>query len=372
MLLVTPSQRLLVYNSSAAFIWNAIAAGLTLSDVASSVADAFGIDRGRASAELETIVAHWKSEGLLGASKASDEPPSVPLDWNVETDWAAVWACRFGERIVQFAVENADLVEMARHPLRPLEVTDGVPETRVEIRGRSDGRSTVLRDGRLVRDSVPREGLKEAVYEALLNFLWPGRPVDILLHAGAVAAGDAALCFPAPSGSGKTTLVAYLCGEGYQYLADDLTALDPAGDVLPLPIPLSLKEGSWRLVGDRLPALSSAPVVTVRQQRARLISPASREASRPRPLRALVFPRHRAQPGASLERVRPLDAMVRLREAGAWFGHPLTHERVTHIARWLEDVPAYALVYGGLADAHTILSRIPAASSPPTSMPRGE
>jgi hypothetical protein len=296
---------------------------------------------------------------LFGASAQADEPWSAPPDTNGRTDWAAVWTCRLGERVVQLAVEQPGLAEIVRHPLRPLEMTGRSPDTRIEIRARPDGSSTIFRDGHLVRDSVPREGLKEAVYEALLNFLWPGRPVDILIHASAAAVDGAALCFPAPSGSGKTTLVAYLCGGGYEYLTDDLTALDPAGEVLPLPIPLSVKEGSWRLVGDRLPAMASAAVVSVRQTRARLVSPAGREASHPRPLKALVFPRHRSRLGASLERIRPLDALVRLREAGAWFGHPLTHERVTHVARWLEHVPAYALVYDSLSEAHRILARIP-------------
>jgi hypothetical protein len=66
---------------------------------------------------------------------------------------------------------------------------------------------------------------------------------------------------------------------------------------------------------------------------------------------ALVFPRYTRGSRDVVQRIRPSDALVKLREAGVWLGHPLTEERVTRLARWLERTPAYTLEYGGLTAA---------------------
>jgi hypothetical protein len=70
----------------------------------------------------------------------------------------------------------------------------------------------------------------------------------LLLHAGAVQAGQRALVLPAPSGGGKSTLVAGLVERGLGYLSDELIALEADGSqVLPYPKPISLKPGSFHL-----------------------------------------------------------------------------------------------------------------------------
>jgi hypothetical protein len=359
MLLVAPPDRLLAYNSTARFIWDRFAAGLPDDDIAATLAWAFGLDAQRASAEVAAIVGHWKSQGVFdGNTTAVDiAPESASLD-GICRDWAAVWCCRLDGRVVEMAVQDPQLASFIRNPLRPLEVT-ATPETRIEVRMRIDGGSTVIRDGRIVRDAVPRAGLKEGVYEALLTWLWPARPIETLIHAGAVAIDEIAWCFPASSGSGKSTLVAHLIGAGYQYLTDDLVALDRDDNVLPLPIPMSLKEGSWPLVGRPFPSLADAPIVEVRDTRARLFSPPGAWDARPVRLAGLVFPRYSAGSPPTLSKLRAAETLVRLREAGAWFGHPLTNERLTRLARWLERTPAYALVYGDTRHAATLLAELP-------------
>jgi hypothetical protein len=252
---------------------------------------------------------------------------------------------------VEFAAEDAASAARVRGPLRPLEVDGGTPEARIEVRASADGTSIVLRDGRVRRRSIRLDGLKEAVYESVLDVLWPGRPADTLIHAGAVARDGLALCFAAASGSGKSTLVAQLCGVGYQYLADDLVAIDETGEVLPLPLPMSLKEGSWPLLDHLRPQLHASPAFKVRDTRARLITPAGAWQAHPTPVGALVFPRYARGARTTRQRVRPSDALVKLREAGVWLGHPLTEERVARLARWLERTPAFTLEYGDPAAA---------------------
>jgi hypothetical protein len=353
MLLVATAERLLVYNASAHLVWSALAQGCTPPEIAAALAAGGGIDPARASAEVDAIVAHWKAEGLLDGRFQVAPPAMEPDDPAAarEVVWAVRWVCRLGTRLVEFAVEEAAAAARLRGGLRPLEVDRGMPETRIEVRASGDGTSIVLRDGEVRRRFIRPDGLKEAVYESVLDVLWPDRAVDTLIHAGAVARDGIGLCFAAASGSGKSTLIAQLCGLGYQYLTDDLAAIDRTGEVLPLALPMSLKEGSWHFLDHLRPQLRSSPAFRVRETRARLITPPGAWDARPTPVGALVFLRYAPGSRAVVQRIRPSDALVKLREAGVWLGHPLTEARVARLARWLERTPAYTLEHDGLTAA---------------------
>lgn len=363
MLLVASAERILAYNSSARRIWYALAEGHTPADISATLAEAHQVHPDTVAAELDAIVAHWREAGLLDRGPNVQAQSGLPheVEATGDIEWAARWLCRFGERLVEFAAQDLASATLLRGPLGPLEVPDGTPEARVEIRGSSVSGWRVHLDGRAIR-TVPGatrlEGLKEAVYEALLGCLWPERSIQTLIHAAAVARGGIGLCFPAASGSGKSTLTAHLCGQGYQYLTDDLTALDASGEVLPLPIPMSLKQGSWTLLRDVFPELDSGPAFRLAKGLTKWITPAGALSARPAPLTALVFTSYVPGRTTVLESIRPFEALLRLREAGLWLGHPLTDDRVANFAARLERTPAYSLRYATLPDALDAIERL--------------
>lgn len=61
------------------------------------------------------------------------------------------------------------------------------------------------------------------------------------LHAGAVHMGGHGIILPGSSGKGKSTLTAWLCGQGYQYLTDELIFLGDDGKMTPFTRPVNLK-----------------------------------------------------------------------------------------------------------------------------------
>jgi hypothetical protein len=63
-------------------------------------------------------------------------------------------------------------------------------------------------------------------------------PEYLWLHAGAVACEEQAVLFTGPSGSGKSTLTLRLAEAGWQYLCDDVLAIEPESlRVYPIPFP---------------------------------------------------------------------------------------------------------------------------------------
>jgi hypothetical protein len=76
----------------------------------------------------------------------------------------------------------------------------------------------------------------------------------LLFHAGAIEADGVGILLPGASGSGKSTLVAGLVRRGHGYLTDELVAVDMEnGQLLPYPKPITVKPGSFGVLGDMGP-----------------------------------------------------------------------------------------------------------------------
>ena len=68
-------------------------------------------------------------------------------------------------------------------------------------------------------------------------------------HAGVVARGERAMCFPGDSGAGKSTLVAACVAAGLGYASDEALCIDrSSGQVAPYPRPIALEADAFRLV----------------------------------------------------------------------------------------------------------------------------
>jgi HprK-related kinase A len=124
----------------------------------------------------------------------------------------------------------------------------------------------------------------------------------LILHAAALARGEDALILPGASGCGKSTLCAALLGHGWRLLSDELALLRPAdGMLIPLPRPLSLKNGALALLPE---AVLSEPITSERKGVLALMRPPADSvaaAALPARPRWVVFP-HYAPGSATLLR----------------------------------------------------------------------
>lgn len=109
-------------------------------------------------------------------------------------------------------------------------------------------------DGRLIykRNSVEayRGSLSGVLHYALwdLHGLVPRWARDFLfVHAGSVTREGRALVLPAPASRGKSTLVTALLLAGFEYLSDEVAALDPvSGDAYAFPKRIALDQDALR------------------------------------------------------------------------------------------------------------------------------
>ena len=127
------------------------------------------------------------------------------------------------------------------------------------LRTSTDGRIDVLRDGTYtVRAQRPGDAIGWLVWDLTRGAAEAGRD-HLLLHAAGLQHSDIGVVIPGPSGSGKSTLAAGLVRAGLAYLSDELIALElERGYLLPYAKPISVKPGSFGVLGDMFSSTVSA------------------------------------------------------------------------------------------------------------------
>jgi len=123
---------------------------------------------------------------------------------------------------------------------------------------------TLLYDGRSLFRPLPLDQAYP-MFEWGLNWCVSSRANRYLIvHAAVVEKNGRAAILPAPPGSGKSTLCAALVGRGgWRLLSDELTMvrLDD-GLLVPLPRPVSLKNGAIDVIRAYVPDATLSPPVT--------------------------------------------------------------------------------------------------------------
>ena len=284
------------------------------------------------------------------------------IDWVAQSEprWSACWTCLIRDLVVSFSIEPARLVSPVRMLLQHLEVENIDPQTRFEIRAISQDGGVLIQDGiERMRASHPG-AFKDSVHKAILETLHTGVEWLALIHGGALAFNRIGIGFPAPTGSGKSTLIAYLAKNGFKYFSDDILPITaPAGVILPWPLPLSIKSGSWEILLPLYPDLSRSPVFFTKGDRARLLKPCpTLWYQEPVPLRYLVFPHFNPTAPNGLQTIPPLEVFEQLIRENTWLGHPLDKRRIEAFLDWLRGIPAFALTYKNLPEAARCLEEL--------------
>ena len=181
----------------------------------------------------------------------------------------------------------------------------------------------------------------------------------LAMHAAAFSVDDYCFVCPAVSGSGKTTLSASVIKQlNAEFYTDELVLLDTAANVLPLPMGLGVKAGSYAPLEPLWPELSSLTEfmrptgIAVKY----LPAPERNVDAIKSGVNCIVFPQFIDAAATSSSKpvcqvLLPGQALSRLFEAGLHFRSELSADACLWLLNWLDSTPTIAVNYCATEDA---------------------
>ncbi|MDX6751330.1 hypothetical protein SH611_16065 [Geminicoccaceae bacterium 1502E] len=256
---------------------------------------------------------------------------------------------------VAIACDDPDLDPMVQALFAPLRMP-GAASPAHRLRLAPDGRRLVLwADGQALAASEDPDHALGLLIDALIDRAWPAARWMAVVHAGAVADARGAVLLPAPSGGGKSTLAAGLVAAGWRFLSDDIAPIDAGrGEVAPVPLALSAREGSWPILRGLFPGMKPVATLPFAEGRRRFLDLTRHAAQEPPPLRALLVPHLDPSGTPGLDRLNPGQALAALVEGRCW----LSRERplLQRLLSLLETVPAFTGRYRTLAEGVALVN----------------
>jgi hypothetical protein len=222
------------------------------------------------------------------------------------------------KKIIQFSYETEQL-ESWIHPLiKHLETIDN-DEDKSHFELFTYKNRVIFKVDNVIKGNWSKDEsslVKGRVFVELLNALHNKRDEDWLMtvHASAISNGKKTILFSASAGSGKTTFAALLQAHGYHIISDDFVPIEKSTfRTYPLPIALSVKEGSMDLLSSHYPELNKNSVVKIDSKKSVRYLPADKQ------LMDLIFPVHEyvfikydKSVDLLLEKTEPVEALKKL------------------------------------------------------------
>ncbi|MCP5145211.1 MAG: hypothetical protein H6978_10405 [Gammaproteobacteria bacterium] len=355
------TQQLHRLNTAATFLWIHADAGLDRAGLVHELGGLLATDATTAGAHVDETLDHWQAAGLLGSRNGVPLPRAVRVE-SVDTPTltrefpddlatdavSAILRVRLLDRVA--AIEFSDFATLRRTlPLiNHLQYGgDAVDDIVLRVVHRERNYYLML-DGKPAGWCGADETIAPMVFATVTNALVSACDYLMIIHCGVVGNGRGALMLPASSGSGKTTLTAALCHAGYRYFTDEVALLQREGCLLrPTPVPLCIKQPSWRLLGRKFPALLDGPVYLRADDKVcRYLAPGGAMQVADdvlTPVEHIVFPKYRPGSSGGLQPISKAEALARLlTECKATGGH-LSHADIASIVIWLQRVQCRTL-----------------------------
>ncbi len=220
---------------------------------------------------------------------------------------------------------------------------------------------TICVNGREVLSLQREEQLGLGLMHAARAMLYGKADYDLGFHAAAVTHGDCGVLLCAPRECGKSTLAAYLVAHGFDLLTDEPAFLHlDTCTVSPLPLPISLKQGSWPFLKEKFPQMASGPV-HVRSDGVKITlvhPPVERRPNRSRQLTHILFPQYMPSVKGHVERSSPLQTLQLLNDGGLLLAENLERNKFEKFLELICRIPAHKIRYASLKEAHEMLHDI--------------
>lgn len=355
---------LFILNPTASLIWQWTKECNSVHEVAARLAEYFSIGFERAVHDVGQLLASW-SETLFFSPETRKEPRELASFVRSSDEYEGYF--RLERAVIRLSLDSKELRDEILPRLEHLRTTSaGCRPHSFHLRTDGSGIAIYHEDQMLGKEENTAAARAFLLPEMLRVAQGEGEWLA-LLHAGACGFESRAIIFPAASHSGKTTLAAALMHSGGRFLSDDSVALTDSFGIPAMPFALAIREGSWRVLANRLPNLNKIDAFSRFGQQVRFLPPTPVGECSQIAVEAvaLVFTRYVIDvEDARVEAIDTLEALVRLRESGFWVAHNRTS--IADFLNWIEKLRAYTMTYSDLDQAVVKIREIAARSSATT------
>jgi hypothetical protein len=178
-------------------------------------------------------------------------------------------------------------------------------------------------------------------------------------HASTVVKKDEAIMLIGDSGKGKSTFTALLLANGYEILADDITAILAADNfVYPYPGAISIKSGAFDTLKSVIPNFDKLPEHHINRQKGKakyLGAPKSKDYLNGYPCKNIVSINYKKDSNTKLETISIAQALNTLIPE-SWLAPKKYNAQ--QFLNWIKDVQFYELTYSNSKEAIDLFSNL--------------
>ena len=182
----------------------------------------------------------------------------------------------------------------------------------------------------------------------------------ITIHSGALSYKSKTLLLIGVSGSGKSTLCSYLMKNGFKLFSDELSLISLEEKLIPLPLGLSIKEGSWKVLEDLefdLKNLYSHKRFD--NQKVKIVT-SDNYAQENLSLKngTIIFPKYIANSQTTFKEIDIIETLQKITNSQYDISNPKSSKIVEQWLRVLDSCDYYTLTYSNLKEAKNKIREI--------------
>ena len=355
------ADRVQLLNPLAKYIWDSIREGQKVEVIAAEVARHFDILQEQALVDVNSVIAQW-NHGLSAEPRpqqlrtSSSPPEALYSRWQPEVENRFGFP-RFPVHVRYDSHEIAGLVALMLGYLAVPSAEN--PDHDMDIVANDSGQGyLIIVDNRVVETATDPADAAVMAFREIAELACRREDWLIILHAGSVAWENQGIIFPSSGGAGKTTLTAALIRHGFDYINDDVIPVERGtGKLIPVPISLCIKSGSWPLLQYFYPELENLRSFGRNNLRVKYLPPpAATIGARSYTPQYLIIPSREDGAAPVLENVSPAEGLRAIIEGESLLPQPLTSADVAELTHWVGSLSCYRLTYDKLDPAvQTIL-----------------